>query len=255
MLETFASCLQVFIYDICSVRRLVQASADRPIPIASGDLRNVIKTITELPTSYNHPLEVTINDIDFDIVARNLILLLIALVVENPDEAVDCMIHLWYSSLVRETDIDTLRKRIQPLIMDVCKKIEDKPSERLLAKTWTFKGCSLRIALNKPSWNRVLSLFNTPHGLTADQALRIRAKNTLAYSRKDYRDRYMTFLSPSQRVSYNKFRQDGLLLPFGHPRHDFTQPNPCVSITSKAYKRPLLTIGVGHFSRQLMCGR
>lgn len=69
--------------------------------VASGDLRNVAKTIAQIPSSYNQPVDVTINDRDLDIVARNAIMLLIALVVDNIDEAVDCMIHIWYSALIR----------------------------------------------------------------------------------------------------------------------------------------------------------
>lgn len=207
------------------------------MPIASGDLRNIVKTVAHLPSSYNNSLEVTINDRDFDIGARNLILLLVALVVDKSDEAVDCIIHLWYSALVRESDIHILQNRIRPLIEDICEKIKNKSSRTLLGKTWTFGHCSLRIVLDQSSWNRLLALFNQPTGLTAEQAQEIRATNTLAHSRRDYRDRYMSCLSPSQRISFNRFRQDGLLLPFGFPRHDFRKPNPCVCGKLKVFKK------------------
>jgi hypothetical protein len=158
-------------------------------------------------------------------VARNIILLLVALVVEKPDEAVNCIIHLWYSALVRQADIDILQDHIRPLVEDICEKVKNKPSDRLLAKTWTFGRCSLRVVLEQSSWNRLLNLFKKP-AITAEQANNIRIENTLAPSRRDYRDRYMTCISPIQRVSFNKFRQDGLLLPFGFPRQDFKEPNP-----------------------------
>jgi hypothetical protein len=193
---------------------------------ASGDLRNVIKTVVRLPSSYSGSLEITINDRDFDIVARNLILLLITLIVENVDDAVDCIIHVWYSALVRQSDIDILHCRIQPLIEDVCSKIKGRASGSLLGKTWTFGQRSLRVVLEKSSWVRLLSFVDKPAGLTAEQALETRAATTLAESRRDYRDRYMCCQSPSRRVAFNKFRQDGLLLPFGFPRHEFREPNP-----------------------------
>lgn len=158
--------------------------------------------------------------------ARNIILLLITLVVENVDEAVDCMIHLWYSTLVRESDIGILESRVRPLIDDVCQKVKNKAPGSLLAKTWTFGLRSLRVVLEKSSWDHLLSFTNKPAGLTAEQALKIRATNALAKSRIDYRDRYMCCLSPLQRIAFNKFRQDGLLLPFGFPRREFNQPNP-----------------------------
>lgn len=161
--------------------------------------------------------------------ARNLIFLLVALVVENRDEAIDCIIHLWYSALVRLSDIEILNNQIRPLIQDVCEKVKNKSPKTFLGKTWTFGKRSLRIVLERTSWNRLLSFFDKPVGLTSEKASKLRADNTLAHSRRDYRDRYMTYLTPSHRISFHKFRQDGLLLPFGFPRHDFTEPNPYVT--------------------------
>ncbi|KAJ5389499.1 uncharacterized protein N7496_000567 [Penicillium cataractarum] len=163
---------------------------------ASGDLRNVIKTIAHLPSSYDHSLEITINDRDLDIAARNLIFLLVALIVENRDEAIDCIIHLWYSALVRVSDIEILNNQIRPLIQDVCEKVKSKSPKTILGKTWTFGKRNLRIVLQQTSWNRLLSFFDKPVGLTAEMASQIRADNTLAHSRRDYRDRYMTYLTP-----------------------------------------------------------
>jgi hypothetical protein len=99
---------------------------------ASGDLRNVVKTLAMLPSGYNHNMEIVINDRDLDIVTRNLILLLIAMVVEDVDEAAECIIHIWYSSHIRESDLDILQHRIQPLVNAVCEKIKHKPSKQAL---------------------------------------------------------------------------------------------------------------------------
>lgn len=153
-------------------------------------------------------------------------MLLIALVVDNIDEAVESMIHIWYSSLIRKSDLDTLEKRICPLIEDVCQKIKDKSPTSLLGKTWKFKQRSLRLVLMKSSWNTVLSLTRVPEGLTADRANDTRTSVTLAKSRRDYRDRHLFVLSPSHRIAKNQFWVDGLLLPLGHPLHDFEVPNP-----------------------------
>ena len=66
---------------------------------ASGDLRNVLKTVTEFPPNYSGNSKIVINDYDFDIVARNIILLLIAMHYES-DIACPMMLHLWYSALL-----------------------------------------------------------------------------------------------------------------------------------------------------------
>ncbi|OBT63191.1 hypothetical protein VE03_07739 [Pseudogymnoascus sp. 23342-1-I1] len=193
---------------------------------ASGDLRNVAKTIAMLPSSYNQPISITINDLDPDIVARNVIILLIALTVENSDEAIDCIIHIWYSALIRKSDLEILQQRIRPLIESVCEKTKNKTPTSLLGKTWTFGQRSLRLVLEKSSWDNLLSYMDIPAGLTMERANQIRTAITLAESRKDYRDRYLLFQTPSRRIAKNRYWGDGLLLPFGSPRVDFQEPNP-----------------------------
>lgn len=128
-----------------------------------------MKTITELPRNYECSLEITINDRDFDIVARNLILLLVALVVEESDSAIDCIIHVWYSALVRESDLSILQERIRPLIQEVCEKIRSRSPGTLQAKTWTFGNRSLRVVLEQSLWAQLLSFFTKPAGLTAEK--------------------------------------------------------------------------------------
>ncbi|KEY75023.1 hypothetical protein S7711_01362 [Stachybotrys chartarum IBT 7711] len=202
---------------------------------ASGDIRNVVKTIAQIPSKYNHSVHVTINDRDPEIVVRNVILLLIALVVEDPDEAVECIIHVWYSTLVRKSDIDLLQFCIRPLVEAVCEKVKDKRSDTILVKTWSFGQRSLRVALDKASWARLLSSLDIPEGLTMDRARETRAAIMMAESRKDYRARQLVCQSPSHRLALHKFRQDGLLLPFGTPRRDFLEPNPTFFQSDKTW--------------------
>lgn len=166
------------------------------------------------------------NDRDLDIVARNAIMLLIALVVDNIDEAIDCILHVWYSALIRRSDLNLLQERIRPLIESVCEKIKDKVPGGLLGKTWTFGQRSLRLVLGKSSWDSLLLYMNIPEGLTAERANQVRTAVTLAERRKDYRHRYLLLQTPSNRIASNRFWEDGLLLPFGTRRYDFREPNP-----------------------------
>lgn len=193
---------------------------------ASGDIRNVVKTIAQLPKSYNQAVEVTINDRDLDVVARNVILLLIAFTVDDIEEATDCIIHVWYSALIRQLDLDTLQQKVRPIIEDVCRKTKGKPATALLGKTWTSNQCPFRLVLQKSAWDALLNFLDHPKGLTAERANGIRRTVTLAEDRKDYRDRHLLFQAQLHRVALNRFREDGLLLPFGAPRNDFQHPNP-----------------------------
>jgi hypothetical protein len=166
------------------------------------------------------------NDRDLDVVARNAIMLLIAFVVDNIDEAIDCIIHVWYSALIRKSDLNILQQRIRPLIESVCEKIKSRASGSLLGKTWKFGQRYLRLVLEKSSWDSLFFSINIPEGLTARQANQARTAVTLAESRKDYRDRNLLFQSPSHRIAKDRFWRDGLLLPFGSRRDAFREPNP-----------------------------
>ena len=101
---------------------------------ASGDIRNVVESVAGLPVS---PCQchIVINDRVFDIVARNAILLLVALHFETT-EAISTMIHMRYSAFIPPNMYQRLREVILPLIHDVCNKIKDKPDKSLQAKTW-----------------------------------------------------------------------------------------------------------------------
>lgn len=168
----------------------------------------------------------TINDRDLDVVARNVILLLIALTVDGIEEATDCIIHVWYSALIRKSDLDILQQKVRPMIEDVCRKTKGKPATAVLGKTWTFDQCSFRLVLQKSAWDILLNFLDNPNGLTAECANGVRTAVTLAEDRKDYRDRHLLFQAQFHRVALTRFREDGLLLPFGAPREDFQHPNP-----------------------------
>ncbi|KAL4811860.1 hypothetical protein BDW67DRAFT_179221 [Aspergillus spinulosporus] len=188
-------------FDVLRLDRNEGAEYDGPLRVlfaASGDLRQIIQTIAQLPS---------IDDIDV---------------------AVDCFIHLWYSALIRESDMSILQQQVRPLIDDICRKTAAKPPGTILGKTWTFGQRSLRVVLARSEWNQLLRLLDVPPGLDTQQALTIRADVTLAESRKDYRDGYMYCLPPAHRVPFHKFREDGLVVPFGFPRGEFQVPNPTI---------------------------
>ncbi|KAK4101258.1 hypothetical protein N658DRAFT_566963 [Parathielavia hyrcaniae] len=180
----------------------------------------------QLSQSYRGSVEITLNDRDADVVARNVMMLLVAFVVDNVDEAIECIIHVWYSAFIRESDLAVLQQQIRPLIQDVCGEMKTTMAGDLVAKVWTFWKRSVRLVLPKSAWDRLLSFMQVPAGLTAEKAQKIRKAVTTAESRKDYRDRHLLFETPPHRIARTRFREDGLLLPFGHPRHEFKEPNP-----------------------------
>ncbi|KAI1761376.1 hypothetical protein GGR53DRAFT_469374 [Hypoxylon sp. FL1150] len=195
---------------------------------ASGDIRNVIKTVVSLPDTFRSPIRIYMNDRDGDVVGRNAIILLLALVEDDDVVATENIIHLWYSVFIPQSLQDVLKGKIHELVRDICTKIEGKSPSAVLGKTWTFGSRSLRLVLTKKQWFDLLSSLEPPAGLTFERAREIRRNVTLADQRLDFRERKYFAQSPGLRASSQKFREDGVLLPFGTPRASFTVPNPTI---------------------------
>lgn len=193
--------------------------------IASGDLRNVVKTVTDLPDEFDGSLEITINDNDADVVCRNVLLLLISLVAGDDEGVIECMIHVWYSAFLRESDIELL-SQFRPLIEEVCKDYENSGCSHPTGRQWTFGKCGLVPVLKKESWDRLLSFLEAPFGYTPTLAHKARTLATKVKSRKDCRERYLYSQPPAHRVAHEKFWDDGMLLPFGASCEEFCIPNP-----------------------------
>ena len=135
------------------------------ITTASGDFRNVVKTLASLPRTYTGDLLFAINDLDMDIVARNVIMLLLALMVEDPEQAVQTIVHIWYSADIRPLDAKLLAELIHPMIEDVCVKITNHAAVSLQAKTWKVGKYSLRLEQKKEAWTSLPSHLYLPTGL------------------------------------------------------------------------------------------
>ncbi|KAI0114102.1 hypothetical protein GGR51DRAFT_505493 [Nemania sp. FL0031] len=195
---------------------------------ASGDLRNVVLSVADLPPDYRSPLTIIINDLEFDIVARNLIFLLIMFIEENPNTAAEAMLHVWYSTLVTEPCYNLLQERLKPMVEEVCSKIAEKNSRALLEKTWNFGNSSLQIVLTREAWMKLPSYFDVPSGLTKEVAHTVRQASMNGPFHDDLVDRVILKMSPTMAIGMIKYHEDGVLVPFGQSHDAFTVPNPTV---------------------------
>lgn len=194
----------------------------------------MVKTVTGLPNEFKNRVHITINDREFEVVAHNVILLLFAFVsLEDtslssvPDIAAS-FLHIWYSAFLTTNLLSSLKAKVQTLIGAICAQLATKPPDTLLGKTWTFlEGSTLRLVLRQKEWLRLHQFLDVPEGLNLEKARNLRAATVLAPERLDYRERwYYKDATPSMRLAKQRFREDGLLLPFGHPRTGFDVPNP-----------------------------
>jgi hypothetical protein len=213
---------------------------------ASGDIRNLVKTVAGISSQHRGECVVVLNDKDFTLVARNTIMLLTALHFDV-DTAVPIMIHLWYSALIPASMLEALQTHILPLVADVCKKIGNKPAGSLQAKTFTFGGRTLRLVLRKEEWSRLAGYFKVPSGIDAKAANDLRRRVTLAPERLDYRERAMIQWSPALRQVDRKFREEGVLLPYGCSTAAFDTPNPYVLVFPRS--RLVANGLIGHSSK------
>jgi hypothetical protein len=190
---------------------------------ASGDLRNVVKTIVGLPENYAGNCKVVINDRNTTIVARNALLLLVALYLE-PEVATPIMLHLWYSAMLPEAMVRVLQRYILPYVQGVCDEIRTKPDYWMQAENFVHGKGSVRLILRKSEWIAIAKMVVPSKELTAPEAQATRRTITLA--RVDHIDRSLYKMPPGRRAGAINFRQNGVLLPFGASRKDFAVPNP-----------------------------
>jgi len=170
-----------------------------------------------------------IHDLDFDIVARNIFILLVALTVEDLAQAVDYMLHTWYSAIIKQDHLDILTSTIRPLVEEVIGKIANRSAGTILGKKCIYGSRSLRVVLLKEEWPLLLSHLETPQELSLQQAPEARLSVALAKEHQVRRDRRMFAPPPAHRVCGERSREEGILLPLGQPRKDFILPNPFVS--------------------------
>lgn len=83
---------------------------------ASGDLRNVIRTVNELPEDYAGELTLMLNDREPRTVIRNILLLIILGTVDSDAQAAEVALHAWYSAFIRLSHEHRLHQAILQLV-------------------------------------------------------------------------------------------------------------------------------------------
>lgn len=82
------------------------------------------------------------------------------------------------------------------------------------------------MVLKENEWVASKELLDASRDLSQENARQVRADVCRASEREDYRHRwYFKDETPFMRIAKLRFREDGLLLPFGHPLNNFTMPN------------------------------
>lgn len=189
--------------------------------LASGDIRNIVKTVNGLPGNYRGRCTIIVNDIDPQVTARNLIILAILLdtTSKSPaEEVAEAALHISYSAAVTKAQEDLVKTCHGRILSS--NELEGR------TRSW-FSGspCEmLRYELDEGTMAEAGRLLKSSYSL--QEAKNDMHRIMMAPSRVDYRDRYLASLRPHHRVAHMKWRDGtGIVLPFGEPAGSFTEPN------------------------------
>ncbi|KAK8038412.1 hypothetical protein PG994_015179, partial [Apiospora phragmitis] len=217
-------------YDVVNLTRNEGLDAEEDLNLlfaASGDLRNVFKTIHGVPPTYGGDISIVLNDKDLHTVARNAITLLLLLLDDDTERAARNALHLWYSAFIPESLMDKMREDVGRAIENVCIKVENKHPDTLLGKTFDFGQRRLRLTLQQRAWMSLRQYLQVPQ-ISLQDAQERRKAVTLAPERIDHRERSFLSQEPGRRFCAFKFREHGILLPFASVWDSFTIPNPTI---------------------------
>lgn len=189
---------------------------------ASGDLRNVVKTINSLPDDYAGKVDVSINDPNPLVACRNLTILLVLGSYPDEDAAVDLALHHWFSAFL-PSDYHTIASTAARGFMD---HVEKRSSSFRMPDTKST--IYLSIPPDSPIFRKTKEAMEHICGKyipSREQAAAAHHRVRFAASRMDHRDRIMAQLKPSHRLAFQRFRQTGIVLPFGAQDSRFDTPN------------------------------
>ncbi|KAG9040491.1 hypothetical protein FS837_000559, partial [Tulasnella sp. UAMH 9824] len=187
---------------------------------ASGDLRNVIKTLNSLPLDYSGRCTLVVNDFHPQVAIRNVILLSMLLDPSGPSAELtaEAVLHTLYSASMTSAQsklVSDWMERIGQFIQGASPLYHGDINFNSGTKVeWWYPQdvADLLREIKNASFTKAAGEMN-------------RRMNMVAPQRIDYRERYCIGLRPRHRVGYFHFLETGVLLPLGQPVESFDKPN------------------------------
>ncbi|KAJ7609039.1 hypothetical protein FB45DRAFT_945186 [Roridomyces roridus] len=185
---------------------------------ASGDIRNLIRTINSLPADYSGYCDVLLNETNPVLVNRNLVLLFI-LLSSGPslEEAAEIATHLMYSAALPGGGAEYVKRCVTFIYRD-CDA--DLSFQRCLDTRGEGKVYSVQPSTGT---KRLLEMTHSTYPLSS--ALKSMKDTTMAPDQLDSNEKYFSSLKPAHRMSFQRYRETGILAPFSMTTVNFTQPN------------------------------
>lgn len=186
---------------------------------ASGDIRNLIRTVNGLPDQYRGNCHILFNDLNPLVVGHNLVVLCALLSPEYPvEDAAELALNLMYST--------ALTPSMSSSLSQIMLKLSNTPPSQTVSVPTSGKG-TIQTTILPRNLEPTFAILRSSYDLRA--AREGYYNIMLSPQRKDYRDRYMSGLKPSHRLGFSMFRELGILAPFSLNTSDFTEPNRFVN--------------------------
>ncbi|KAI5457761.1 hypothetical protein BGZ63DRAFT_433269 [Mariannaea sp. PMI_226] len=193
-------------------------------------LRHLIYTVTNIPETAMPTISVTINETDTCHLARTIFtLFLLTNSSGDPVANAEAAVHLWYSAklpnallshmeVVAASPILTAMDDVQSLV-DQGRLSDIDPFPIILSRG----SVSMMIDIDIHQWHEYIQYLR-PSNIKKEAAdicrLVDNKKNAPTLGAQTLR------MSPSRVAGFLRWRADGLLLPYGHPRDEFDTYNP-----------------------------
>ncbi|KAI1425161.1 hypothetical protein F5Y12DRAFT_784924 [Xylaria sp. FL1777] len=119
--------------------------------VEPADLRDVIKTIVDLPDNVSAPISIVVTDGTTAKTTRNLILLLMALSSEDPDVTAECAVSFWYGPFIPKWCRPAIRELVGPFINEYfpVEQEENNEFDTRITRYWSFGPASLEVKQGK----------------------------------------------------------------------------------------------------------
>lgn len=206
--------------------------------LAVGDIRNLVKTVNNLPCGYTGRLDILLNNSN-TIVLNRMLVILCVLLHPGPSikESAELATHLMYSASLPDTAASYMRYCVN-LIYGGYPESKDMAFQTALRTRGRGKLYSAQPAA---SIKRPLEMFSSNYGVSkATDSMRHTLQDPF---RLDDRQKTLAMLKPAHRLALNRFWQTGILAPFSLDLKAFNSPNRYCFSTSIFFRLAEISIG------------
>ncbi|KAK7408096.1 hypothetical protein QQX98_009751 [Neonectria punicea] len=208
--------------------------------IRESCIRHLIFTIAKLPGTATPKITATLNETSPQHLAR-LILTVLILTDDTSDPMLNAelAVHLWYSAKLSKTllrHMERVAGNTLLTVMDDVKRLYDNgqlTEEKNFPISMPRGQSSVIIDINRDQWSQVVGFLKVTQVVKSDDCGLIRGLDCRRFAQPF--PQLLQRMSRARATGLMRWRFDGLLLPFAHPREGFNILNPVFFSDSMKY--------------------